>query len=179
MENDLPRAAKTSPAALAYRLVSASFRGRPWHISEMDEASFIATDSFGPAQRVWLDGSQAPQLLGDDTQEMFSVVAVNNGLLLVCRSSSWVARTGLIEWKNGHVEYPRMAVVVGNTALVSCDGYNRDGVAQVVRLDLQTGRIIDTIGKGILSSPHGIARNPDGSIVVTDYRWDTHCLQVC
>ena len=59
-------------------------------------------------------------------------------------------------------------MVVGHTALVSCFGCDGDGAGQLVRLDMQSGDVTGSFGKGVLQYPLGVAVGSDGIIHVAD-----------
>ena len=163
-------AGAADPASLSYRLVpNATVKRGPAMVFNMDDASIIlADDGGGPAQQVWLDGARAPQLLAADTRGAMAVLPVDNGYLIVHYNGGWVARTGSVAWKHERIRCAFSAVVVGGTALVSCCGCDGDGAPQVVRLDMQSGRAIGSIGKGTLQEPKGVAVGADGTIFVAD-----------
>ena len=167
------------PASLSApcRVPNATVKHIPAMVFNMDDASIILADqNGGPAQQVWLDGARAPQLLAADTQGASAVLPVDNGYLIVHWNGNWVARTGSVAWKRERISYAYSAVVVGGTALVSCGGCDGDYASQVVRLDMQSGRAIGSIGKGTLQYPRGVAVGADGTIFVADC--GAHVVQV-
>ena len=144
---------------------------------ELADSSIIAADrDGGPAQRVWLDGVQRPQALGEETVGASGVYAIGNDYLILHLDSDWVARTGLVAWKSNRMVCPFAASVVGDTALVTCGGCDGDGAAQVAQVNLQSGRVVGSFGQGTLKEPRGIDVCPNGSVFVAD--WDLHWVQV-
>ena len=129
----------------------------------MPDRSVIAADnSYAPAQRVWLDNSQPPQLLPPATSFARLVQPLDDGYLIVSFGRNRVERTGSIAWKRTDLMGPTTAVVVGHTVLVTENDADR-----VSRLDLRTGKTINTFGDGALKNPCGIAVGPTGEILVT------------
>ena len=133
-----------------------------------------------PAWQVWLNNSQPPQQLPPATAYATCVLPLTqsehggDGFLIVSFNENQVERFGSIAWKRVDLKGPYACVVVGDTALITTDC--------VTRLDMRSGNTIDTIGKGILKGPHGIAVNgATGDIVVVDsngYDGDAKVVQV-
>lgn len=165
--------AMADPAALhsASPVPNVAVKSMATEMCELADSSIILADwGGGPAQQVWLDGARTAQALGADTAGASAVVAVDKGHLIVHWSGGWVARTGSVAWRTTRrISWPYTAVVVGHTALVSCTGCDGDGAAQVVRLDMQSGDVTGSFGKGVLKYPRGVAVGPDGIIHVADY----------